>query len=498
MRLALDLNSLDGYRTFLAVKRLPVYRFVGREAWFPDEYAGRVGAAPLPPAAAAYRPHPGLFDYQADVARLAIMKRKFAVFMEPGRGKTLIDFEFAHHALDHTRGRVLLVAPLNVVGQMLAEHRIFYPGRPAPDHVRAPGLQAWLDGSGPAFGVTNYEAIRAGLSRGNLSALILSESSMLKSHYGKWGGRLIELGRGVGWKLCETGTPAPNDRIEYANHAVFLDRFLSVNSFLARFFVNRGQTNERWELKPHARRAFYRALSDWCVFISNPAAYGWKDNAAPLPPIHTHVVDVPLTEPQKAAALALSGGLYGCLYGAAGFTPGGIGSRSKWARLAKGQGLDGRPVESNKPGVVCDLARAGRSIVWCKYNAEQEALARLMSGCADVTGATKEAARVERIEAFKRGQMNPLLSKPEILGFGLNLQCARRMVFSTVQDSYEDYWQCVKRANRTGSTHDLDVFIPLTELEVPMYDTVLAKAARVQADTAEQESLFKEAWHAAA
>jgi len=494
MRLALDLNTLDGYRTFLRVKRLPVYRFVGREAWFPDEYAGRVGAGAAAPADTGYRPHPRLFDYQRDVSRIAIAKRKFAVFMEPGRGKTLIDFEFAHHALDATRGRVLLVAPLMVVRQMIDEHRLFYPDLPPPEHLRAPDLAAWLWGTSPAFGITNYEAIRAGLTRGNLTALILSESSMLKSHYGKWGARLIELGRGLEWKLCETGTPAPNDRIEYANHAVFLDRFPTVNSFLARFFVNRGQTNERWELKPHALRPFYRALSDWCVFVSNPAVYGWKDNAAPLPPIRTEVIDVPLTEEQKAAAALLSGGLYG----AAGFKPGGIGSRSKWARLAKGHGPDGRPVASNKPAVVCELAAADRSIVWCKYNAEQEALARMMEGCADVTGTTKEAARALRIEAFKRGGMNPLLSKAEILGFGLNLQCARRMVFSTVQDSYEDYWQCVKRANRTGSTHPLDVFIPLTELEVPMYETVLAKAARVQADTEEQEQLFKEAWHAAA
>ena len=78
---------------------------------------------------------------------------------------------------------------------------------------------------------------------------------MLKSHYGQWGQRLIELGRGLSWKLGETGTPAPNDRIEYANHAVFLDQYPTVNSFLARFFVNRGQTNERWELKPHAPAA---------------------------------------------------------------------------------------------------------------------------------------------------------------------------------------------------------------------------------------------------
>jgi hypothetical protein len=64
--------------------------------------------------------------------------------------------------------------------------------------------------------------------------MILDESSMLKSMYGTWGQRLIDLGKGLQWKLCLTGTPAPNDRIEYGNHAVFLDRVPTLNAFLAK------------------------------------------------------------------------------------------------------------------------------------------------------------------------------------------------------------------------------------------------------------------------
>jgi hypothetical protein len=161
---------------------------------------------------------------------------------------------------------------------------------------------------------------------------------------------------------------------------------------------------------------------------------------------------------------------------------------------AVGQGIqaDGTPIKTNKPGVVCDLARGAPSIVWCKFNNEQAALAKMLRGCADVTGTTKEHDRITRIDGFKRGDLNPLLTKPDILGFGLNLQCARRQVFSTIQDSYEDYFQAVKRSNRTGSTEPLDVYIPITDIERPMLDTVLAKADRVQADTEEQEKLFKE------
>jgi len=166
-----------------------------------------------------------------------------------------------------------------VIRQTMREAERFYPAGYPIEHIPAAKLQNWLDTPGETIGITGYHGIRDDIHRGHLGGLALDESSMLKSHYGKWGVKLIELGRGLEWKLCCTGTPAPNDRIEYGNHAVFMDAFPNVNAFLAKFFVNRGQTGERWELKPHALRPFYSALSNCCIFLTNPATYGWKDNA---------------------------------------------------------------------------------------------------------------------------------------------------------------------------------------------------------------------------
>jgi SNF2 family DNA or RNA helicase len=85
-----------------------------------------------------------------------------------------------------------------------------------------------------------------------------------------------------------------------------------------------------------------------------------------------------------------------------------------------------------------------------------------------------------------------LISKPRILGFGLNLQVATRQIFSGLQDSYEEYYQAVKRSNRIGSTQPLDVYIPVTDIERPMIETVLRKAKMVEHDTQEQERIFKQ------
>lgn len=488
MRLTLNMHDVGDYARFLQIKRLPKYEFVGRTAIVPDEYAALLGCTASHADSVEYTPSPFLFDYQAAIARMAITKQKFAVFADCGLGKTLIFAEFANHAAKAIAAGqcVLWVCPLMVVRQTMQELERWYPGM-AVEQVRASNLAEWLESGTGSIGITNYDALTDEIPQGRLGALILDESSMLKSHYGAWGQSCIRLGRGLHWKIAGTGTPAPNDRIEYANHAVFLDHFPTVNSFLARFFVNRGQTNNRWELKPHALEPFYRALSHWSIFLTNPATYGWKDNTASIPPIHVHIHEVPLTREQRDMVQATTGHL---VVGGLG----GITSRAKLGQLAKGR-FDGAEVATNKPGYIRKLVDSwpGEStIIWCLYNHEQELLERTFPEAASMSGDTPLEAREQMIADFNAGRRKVLISKPKIMGFGLNLQIATRQIFSGLQDSYEQFYQAVKRSNRYGSTRPLNVHIPVTEIERPMIDTVLSKARRVQADTDEQERIFRD------
>lgn len=490
MRVTLDLNSVADYEMFLKIKQLPRYEFVGREARFPDEYADRLGLFQDTAEEVEYDPLPGLFDYQEGISRLAIHKRKFAAFVECGYGKTLILLEFADHAsfcLDEGQA-ILIVSPLMVIEQTMAEAKRFYGDRIPIEQVRAADLPRWMEAGSPV-GITNYEALTEDVPQGRLGALILDESGYLKSHYGKWGAECIRLGKGLEWKLALTGTPAPNDRIEYANHAVFLDAFPTVNSFLSRFFINRCQTDNRWEIKHHAIGPFYKALSEWSIFMSNPATYGWKDNAVDIPPIHVHIHDVELTSEQNRMASEATGTLLPV-------SSGGITTRGMLSQLAKGK-HNGEQIETLKPQFIRSLVDSWpeeSTIIWCLYNDEQERIAAVFPEAGNLSGDTPYEARRKVIMDFQQGRTKVLISKPKILGFGLNLQVATRQVFSGLQDSYESFHQCVKRSNRVGSNRPLNVHIPVTELERPMIETVLRKADRVQADTEAQE---KEFYHAA-
>jgi superfamily II DNA or RNA helicase len=489
MQVYLNLSSQEDYHKFLRIKALPSYHFSGRTAWFPDEYAERVtGIAAPKTKERRYVPYKGLFDYQAGISRLSIRKRKFGVFAAPGWGKTFIQWEFARHAaaVVPKSKAVLMIAPLMVVEQTLDDIKRFY-GKCEAVQIRANSLNDWIVSGKERIGITNWDALTDETPQGRIAALVPDETSCMASHYGAWGTNLIRIGRGVDWKLCSTGTPAPNDRIEYANHAVFLDAFPTINSFLSRFFVNRGKTSERWEMKAHSLRPFYRALSHWCIFMSNPAVYGWKDNTTTIPPIHVHIHDVDLTEEQQDMIRFYTGNLFACKVG-------GITQRSKLSQIAKGN-VNGNDIESLKPAYIRELVGTWpeeSTIIWCRFNPEQERLAREFPGCASIQGSTEYEERKVLINEFKAGKRKVLISKPEVLGYGLNLQVATRQVFSSCEDSYLKYQQAVKRSNRVGSTRPLNVHLVVTEAERPMMENVLRKADRVQGDDEEQEKLFLE------
>ena len=200
MQIHFNTRSADEYRMFLKVRQCPMYHFKGTSAIVPDEYAKSLGMKVKRPKTADYTSIDGLFDYQRDITRTAIQKRKYAIFADCGLGKTMMILEYARHAATVTRGKILIVSPLMVCNQTVEEAVKWYGEQNGIARIRAMDLQHWLstdpNGFDSQIAVTNYESIREGLDPRKLAGLILDESSMLKSHYGAWGTRLIELGRG--------------------------------------------------------------------------------------------------------------------------------------------------------------------------------------------------------------------------------------------------------------------------------------------------------------
>ena len=490
MKIVLDPNSLADYRTFIKAKALPRFRCVGREIEIPDEYASLLGMAmPEPEDRKKYRPSKFLFDYQGGVSKLQIRKKKFCTFAQCGLGKDLMMKEAARYCADAIPKdkKILMMEPLNCIQQSLDETERWYGNKMKVEQVKSGNLNDWLMGSGGRIGICNYEALNDETPQGKLGMLAANESSVMKSS-GVWAQALIRMGDGLEYKFAYTGTPAPNDRIEYANHAVFMDAFPTVNSFLARYFVNKGQTQERWILKPHALGKFYREISHWCIFLENPATYGFKDNTAFLPPINIHIHEIDLSDAQREAVYELTGKLFMD-------EPGGITSRAKLSQIGKGN-YNGKKIDAAKPMFIRKLVDSWKdkesTIIWCKFNGEQDELEKLFPDAASIQGKTPRDKRWELIKGFQERRYHTIISKADCMGYGLNLQVATRHVFSACDDSAEDFIQCLKRSNRIGSTLPLNAHFPISEIERPLMDNCMRKVRRINEDTAEQERIFKE------
>jgi hypothetical protein len=381
--------------------------------------------------------HSLLFPWQRLVVRWAARKGRAAIFADTGLGKTFMQVEWARLLSDKS----IIVAPLSVARQTVREARKIGV---AVNYCRT---QADVtDG----INITNYEMIEH-FDPSAFQAVVLDESSILKSLDGKTRRKLITMFRGTQYRLCCTATPAPNDQSEIGNHAEFLG-ILTMGEMLASFFVH---DEQEWRLKGHARQAFYEWMASWGMSIRMPSDIGFDDDGYNLPPLRMHPVFVKSDYvPDNALFFA---GLKG------------VGSRIE-ARKA---------TTSERVEVAAKIANReeGQVIVWCGLNDESSMAHTAIPDSVELVGADTPEHKARIIEEFQDGKHRVLVTKPKIAGMGMNFQNAHKMVFLGLSDSFEAYYQCIRRCYRFGQTSPVDAYIVLSTIERQVYDNVLQKEA---------------------
>lgn len=117
-------------------------------------------------------------------------------------------------------------------------------------------------------------------------------------------------------------------------------------------------------------------------------------------------------------------------------------------------------------------------LVWCDLNSESEALAHGIPDAVEVKGSDKASLKSSRLLSFSMGFSRALVTKPSIAGFGMNWQNCHKMIFVGLSDSYEQYYQAVRRCWRFGQSKPVDVYIVISARE----GAVKANIERKQAD----------------
>lgn len=416
--------------------------------------------------------HSKLFDWQKDIVLWSTKKGRCAIFLDTGLGKTFIQLEWSRLMDKNT----LIIAPLSVARQTVRE------AKKIDLEIKYVRNQSEVTENSKLW-ITNYEMIEQ-FDYSKFGAVVLDESSILKSIGGKIKHKLIELCKTVEYRLCCTATPAPNDYIELGNHTEFLG-ICKQSEMLATFFINANKEHTiviedkiyrqkgsnkngtEWRLKHHAEKHFFQWLSSWAITMSHPSDLGYSDDGFILPELT--ISPIFITSDYKPEGQLFFTELHG------------ITDRVKVRKGTLQEKLD------NLKNIVSTSDK--QWIVWCGLDEESKEAKNILQDAIEVKGSDTLESKIQALEDFQDNKTRILITKPKIAGFGMNFQNAHNMVFLGLNDSWETYYQCIRRQWRYGQTNPVNVYLILHEVEAEIYQNVMRKdamAKRLKASLLEQ------------
>jgi hypothetical protein len=239
---------------------------------------------------------------------------------------------------------------------------------------------------------------------------------------------------------------------------------------LAAYFIH---DQDGWRLKGHAKRPMYRWMSSWAVAIRKPSDMGYPDDSYDLPGLQIipHTLEVNEAPEGQLFATDL----------------GGVGGRAKIRRSTLAARCERAAelvaAEPDEPWLL-----------WCGMNDEAETLAKLIPGSVNVHGAWSPEDKADALLGFADGKFRVLITKPSLAAFGLNWQHCARMAFVGLSDSYEAYYQSIRRCYRYGQTRVVDAHIILSSVEQQIATNVANKereAADITANLVAEMSQFR-------
>lgn len=388
---------------------------------------------------------PMLFDWQRHIVKWALARGRAALFEDCGLGKTAQQVEWARHVVAHTGRAVLILAPLAVADQTVREGAKFgvevHRCREASDVVEG------------AVNVTNYERLEK-FAPDPFAGIVLDESSILKAYDGKTRKMITDFAKPIDFRLCCTATPAPNDIVELCNHAEFLD-IMSGKEILALFFRQDGNTTHKWRLKGHAQRAFWMWMAEWSVAIRRPSDLGYSDAGYILPALNMR---------QEAVVNDRHDGY---LFAMEAKT---LAER----RQSRRDSLEKRVARAAE---LCN-GNGEQWLVWCDMNVEGDALAKAIPDAVQVKGADSADFKEKALGDFATGALRVLVSKPSIAGFGMNFQSCHNIVFVGLSDSYEAFYQAIRRCWRFGQAHEVECYVICADSDGAVVENIRRKESQ--------------------
>jgi hypothetical protein len=392
-----------------------------------------------------------LFPFQAALVGWSILKGRAAIFADCGLGKTLMELVWAENVARYTGQPVLVLTPLAVANQFAQEAAKF--GIDASRSIRG-------EINSPIV-IANYERLHL-FDADMFGGVVCDESSILKSFDGVRRGQITEFMRRKPYRLLGTATAAPNDYPELGTSSEALGG-LGYMDMLGQFFTNKSRTSHQmggkwrdsddgWRFKGHAEQHFWRWVASWARALRKPSDLGFSDDGFILPPLEVeyHIIKTGKPAPGMLFELPAIG----------------------WQEIREERQ---RTIRERCEAVAELVSNTGEpAVVWCNLNDEGDLLEELIPDAQQVAGKHSDDEKEERFEAFSNGQLRVLITKPKIGAWGLNWQHANHVTYFPT-DSYEQWYQAVRRVWRFGQTRKVKVNVITTPGQKRVADNMREK-----------------------
>lgn len=383
-----------------------------------------------------------LFDFQKELVTWACETGKAALFEDCGLGKTVQFLTYAENVKRQKKCNVLIFAPLAVAEQIRREGEKF-------------GIDVCHCRDGkfePGINVTNYERIDR-FRADDWGAVILDESSIIKNFAGKFRDKVTSFMEGIPFRLLASATPSPNDFMELGTSSEALG-YLRRVEMLSTFFVHDSKDVQKWAMKGHGKKPFWRWMATWARAVRKPSDIGYDDG------------DFVLPEMRMIQHVMQSKPLPGQLFA----TP---------ALTLNDQRRERRSSISDRCDMVAEIANAEDSpfIAWGDLNDECDMMERVIKDSVQISGSDKDTEKEAKILDFVNGNVRALVTKPKIAGFGLNFQHCNRMSFFP-SHSHEQFYQASRRCWRFGQKKNVECHIVTTEAEQTVIENMKRKEAQ--------------------
>lgn len=377
--------------------------------------------------------NPYLFPFQKYCVKRALAAGKFALFEDCGLGKTIQQLEWAQKVNMHINRPVLILAPLAVISQTVAE------GQKFGYFVSELGSMDDYDAGISGIYITNYDNLE-NIDVPEFGGIVLDESSILKNFQGKTRTALIQAFSHTPYKLACTATPSPNDTTEICNHAEFLD-VMSRSEMLAMYFVHDGGSTSDWRLKGHAKLSFWDFVSTWAVMLNKPSDIGFDDNGYMLPPLN--IIEDIVETPKRDNGML--------------FNTSAVNATEYHKEL--------RATYQLRLNRAAELVKGSDEsfIIWIGQDDEGKYLRNLLPDAIEVKGSDSKEYKKEKLLGFGRGEFRILITKLKIAQFGLNYQNCHNQIFPSLDFSFEATYQGIRRSYRFGQKESVNIYLITTD-----------------------------------